>query len=371
MATVSWMLHQFLMTHRERIIALTREKIATLVAPREVEAEFHQGVPLLLEQLIQLLQAEAPRAAAVQQEMGERAILHGQDMLSKGFTVSQLVHDYGAVCQAITEVVAEHETAHETVISPDEYHLMNAFLDKAIAEAVTGYGRQHEQLLSRQETGRLGVLAHELRNLISAASLAYQALRSGRVGIGGNTGNVLGRSLNSLRDLIDRSLSEVRLASGVGMRERVRVAELVQDVEASATMDAEERGLRLRVLPPDYRLEVEVDRHLIESAMANLLQNAFKFTHTGGQVSMRTSTREGQVLIEVEDECGGLPPGKAEELFRPFEQRGRDRSGLGLGLAISLRSVQTNGGQLSVRDLPGRGCVFTITLPLAPSSPDE
>ncbi|MET0402127.1 MAG: HAMP domain-containing sensor histidine kinase [Cystobacter sp.] len=342
-----------------------RKKIADRVAPRAVEEEFQLEVPLLLEHLIQALHAEAPRAAAVQQEMEQRAVLHGQHMLRKGFTVAQLVHDYGAVCQAITEVAVDQGV----LISSQDYHFMNRFLDNAIAEAVTGYGHQHEQALSQQETGRMGFFAHELRNRISTASLAYQAIKSGRVGIAGNTGNALGRSLKSLRDLVDRSLSEVRLSAGIGKRERVRVAELIQDVEASATVDAAERGIHLHVQPPDYELEVEVDRQLVESAMANLLQNAFKFTRAGGHVSLRARINGGQVLIEVEDECGGLPPGKAEELFRPFEQRGRDRSGLGLGLAISLQCVQTNGGALSVRDLPGKGCIFTIVLPLAPSPP--
>ncbi|WP_434382357.1 sensor histidine kinase [Melittangium boletus] len=367
MATVSLMLSQFLTTHREQIIALTQKKIAERMSPRAVEEEFMNEIPLLLEQLIQSLQAQAPRAAAVQREMEQRAVLHGQDMLRKGFTVSQLVHDYGAVCQAITEFALEQGT----LIATEDYHFLNRFLDDAIAEAVTGYGSQHEQALSHQETGRMGFLAHELRNLISAASLAYQALSSGRVGITGNTGKALGRSLAGLRDLVDRSLSEVRLASGIGNRERVRVARLIENVEATAMMDAEERGLHFLVLPPDYELEVDVDRQLIESAMANLLQNAFKFTQAGGHVSLRAHRSEGQVLLEVEDECGGLPPGKAEELFRPFEQRSRDRSGLGLGLAISLRSVQTNEGTLSVRDLPGKGCIFTIALPLAPASPVE
>ena len=59
----------------------------------------------------------------------------------------------------------------------------------------------------------------------------------------------------------------------------------------------------------------------------------------------------------------------AELIFRPFEQRSSDRSGLGLGLAICPQSVEANGGELSVRDLPGKGCVFTISLPLAPPSP--
>jgi signal transduction histidine kinase len=69
--------------------------------------------------------------------------------------------------------------------------------------------------------------------------------------------------------------------------------------------------------------------------------------------------------FEIEDQCGGLPPGKAETLFNPFEQRSADRSGLGLGLAICMRGTLAVGGTLRVRDLPGRGCVFMVELPLA------
>jgi len=69
-------------------------------------------------------------------------------------------------------------------------------------------------------------------------------------------------------------------------------------------------------------------------------------------------------LIEVEDECGGLPEGDSESLFHLFEQRGSDRSGMGLGLGISRRGVELNGGTLYVRNLQDRGCVFTIDLPM-------
>jgi signal transduction histidine kinase len=68
-------------------------------------------------------------------------------------------------------------------------------------------------------------------------------------------------------------------------------------------------------------------------------------------------------MIEVKDECGGLPDGKAEELFRPFEQKSSDRTGLGLGLSISRRAVQANDGTLSVRNIAGVGCIFTIDFP--------
>lgn len=88
-------------------------------------------------------------------------------------------------------------------------------------------------------------------------------------------------------------------------------------------------------------------------------------THANGRVTIRARTENGRVSIEVEDECGGLKQG-GKDLLRPFgDRRGIDRSGLGLGLAISRKAVTANGGEVSARDLPGKGCIFTIDLPLA------
>ena len=73
-----------------------------------------------------------------------------------------------------------------------------------------------------------------------------------------------------------------------------------------------------------------------------------------------------RVLIEIQDECGGLPSGNVNELFRPFQQRGADRTGMGLGLAFSRWGVEANNGRLYARNLPDRGCVFSIDLPRIP-----
>jgi signal transduction histidine kinase len=97
----------------------------------------------------------------------------------------------------------------------------------------------------------------------------------------------------------------------------------------------------------------------------NLLQNAFKYTHSEGHVTIRTRAEQGRVFIEVEDECGGIQPGD-DGLFRAFgDRKGSDRSGLGLGLSISQRAVTANGGEIHHRDVPGKGCIFTIELPRA------
>jgi hypothetical protein len=102
---------------------------------------------------------------------------------------------------------------------------------------------------------------------------------------------------------------------------------------------------------------------MLASAVSNLLQNAFKFSRRDGSVSLTVTASGDRIRIEVEDECGGLPDGKIEELFLPFEQQSSDRAGLGLGLSISRRAVQANDGKLHVRNLAGKGCVFTIELP--------
>lgn len=211
----------------------------------------------------------------------------------------------------------------------------------------------------------LGFLAHEMRNLLMTSMLTFDALSKGNVGVHGSTGKLLGRSLRRMRALIDRTLAEVRLEAGTPTVERVQVAALLEEIEIVATIEAKDQNLQLSVEPGPYDVAVQGDHQILASVLANLVQNAIKFTVPGGHVKLRAQLREGRVLIDVADQCGGLPPGSAENLFRPFEQHGLDRSGMGLGLAISLKGVRASGGQLHVLDRPGLGCVFTVDLPLA------
>ena len=359
------MLFDFIKTNRHELIERTRDKVRARSAPRARPEEIETGVPLFLTQFGELLAlAELDRDTPA---ISASASRHGHALLRRGFTVAQVVHDYGHICEAITELAGEQKKVFKT----EEFHRLNLSLDNAIAQAVTEYSRQRELNLAGEEVERLGFLAHELRNLISTATMAFQFLKGGTVAIGGNTGAVLDRSLTGLRDLVDRSLAEVRLASGQHLRTRVLVAEFIEEIEVSAALDAQTRKILLNVAPVEYGVFVQADRQLLASAVNNLLQNAFKFTRPGGQVSLRASTRSGHVHIEIEDQCGGLPPGQVEELFRPFDRRGADKSGLGLGLAIARRSVGANGGEIQVKDQPGRGCVFTVVLPIASAPPGE
>jgi signal transduction histidine kinase len=354
------MLSEFLTTHREKIIAKARSKVASRPAPRATSEELQTGVPLFLEQLVTTLRGEVStgRTAASDHQIGLSAAKHGKALQKIGFTAAQVIHDYGDVCQAITELAAELDAQ----ITPDEFHTLNRCIDEAMAEAVSEFGRQRELSISDDETERLGFFAHELRNVLSNSMLAFEILKSGSVGIDGSTGALLGRNLARMRDLIDRSLAEVRLKAGIKKRQRVPLSEFIEEVEVAATIEAKARGMQLTITPVPAGVAISVDRQILAAVVANLVQNALKFTRPGGHVLVKTHADKEHAFIAVEDECGGLA-GNPEELFTPFEQRSADRSGLGLGLAIAREGVTANGGEISARNIAGRGCVFTIELP--------
>ena len=357
-------------------MARARARLLARTVPPPTEAEVRDGIPLFLRQLEVILRGEQhtderPGTAEVgaPSAMGESASRRGGELRTAGFSIAQVVQGYGDVCQAITQLSDELQAP----ITADEFRTLNRCLDEVIAEAVTEFARQRDRSVASENTERLGVFAHELRNLLNNAMLAYEAMKTGTVGIESNTGRMLGRSLIGLRDLIDKSLTEVRIEAGASLRERVRLAEFMEEVEIAATVAASARGHELAVHPVDGGAAIDVDRQLLGAALGNLLQNAFKFTPANGRVDLRTDTTTlpGSVLIEVEDECGGLPRGFAESLFEPFRYRSADRSGLGLGLIIARRGVEANGGVLRVRDLPGKGCVFTVEIPRAQASGSE
>lgn len=355
------LLHEFLVANREVILERSRDQIATRHAPVPTSAELVHGLPLFLDQLIAVLRASKGERVVGRHDLGESAARHGADLLRHGLTVGQVVQDYGSICQSVTELADERHTE----ITADDFQVFNRCLDDAIAQAVTSYESQRDGAVDRSGAEHLGVLGHEMRNLLNTAMLTFDALVRGRVGIQGSTGALLGRSLRGLRVVIDRTLAEVRLGVGKTQPERVMVAALMEEIEIVATLEARERDLTLSIDHGPQDVAVNGDQQILASAVANLVQNAFKFTRPNGHIWISARTRADRVLIEVQDECGGLRPGKVDELFLPFEQRNTDQSGIGLGLSISLKGVRANGGEIHALDHPGKGCTFTIDLPRA------
>jgi signal transduction histidine kinase len=355
------MLHEFVTTNREAIIARTREKLTHRPWPTASTNELDHGVPLFLTQLSETLRWESTPSPFAPDAIGASAARHGADLLALGFTVSQVVHDYGDVCQAVTELALERHAP----ITTQEFHTLNRCLDNAIAEAVTEHARVTAESKSIEEVERLGQLTHEIRDKLNTALFAFHALKRGAVAINGSTGAVLGRSLMSLRSLVDGTLADIRLAAHQQRREPVSLTEFLNDIAVAGSLDAEYRGLTFVIEPVDPELTVSGDPQLLSSAVMNLLNNAFKFTRSGGSVVLRAYHQDRRLRIEVQDECGGIPE-SAGDPFQPFgDQLGSDRTGLGLGLSIARKAIRAHGGDIQIRNTPGKGCVFVIEVPLA------
>jgi signal transduction histidine kinase len=354
------MLYEFITLHREEIITRCRAKVATRSIPPPTETEINHGVPLFLDQLVALLESGGTSTLEIDASAGQ----HGHDLLVKGFTISQVVHDYGDVCQTITELAGESNAP----ISSDDFRTLNRCLDDAIASAVTVFERESQKSdavkATDRENERMGYLVHEMRNLVNTAIIAFEVLKTGNVGVSGSTGAVVNRTLTSLRDLIARTVDEVR-TKGVGQnKKRITVAAFIDEFGASARLQASVQGLAMNICAVPPELVIEADQRVLTAVLGNLLQNAFKFTRPRTMVTLRVRSSADRVLFDVQDECGGLPgETEAAELSATFEQRGADRTAMGIGLTFSRWGAEASGGRLYARNLPGKGCVFTLDLP--------
>lgn len=366
------MLHDFLAANRAILIGRCRLMAAARSEPETADYDLAKGFPVFFDQLIGVLAAEqqaqdcsanVKRDTGAKTEIRDTAMHDGHELLEQGFTLEQVVRNYGDVCQAVTSLAFETKTP----VAIDEFRTFNGCLDSAIAGAVTQHATNHSPdhgLSTEAWSSRLGPLAHELRNHLQTATLVVAAIKAGNVAVSGATGAVLDRSLLGMRSLIDHALAEVRVSARMpAHRESIKLAQFLGNLKVSASFDALARGTPFTMAPVAEHIAVYAEPEMLAAAVGNLLQNAFKFTKHHTEVWLRAYVQGDRVLIEVEDRCGGLPAGVADSLFQPFAQSGDDRTGLGLGLDISRRSVEANGGVLTVRDVPGTGCIFTIDLP--------
>jgi signal transduction histidine kinase len=380
------MLLEFLNTNQTEILALTEQKTKELAGSNPTSTLLRQGLPIFFDQLKEILRLEEDEPLTVpkdskemtkaaeendeekmavasgrpnEAELAKTAAQHGAELMRLGYTLSYAVHAYGSMCQSITELASKKHS----IISAKEFHDLNRCLDVAIAGAVTEFQSQKDTEVQDKEAEHLGFLAHELRNTLMAINFSVKMIKQGTVGFSGNTGRILDTSLERMQTLIDQSLTEVRLRVDLKPHpEQVNVKQLVNQILTTEEIEAKHRNIKIKTVINSDQV-VEVDHQFLYSALSNLIQNAFKYTHQGGEVEIRSSIIEGDILIEVEDECGGLK-NETVDLFKPFEKHNKNKSGLGLGLTIAQRAILLNNGKIEVQNLPKKGCIFKITLPV-------
>jgi hypothetical protein len=198
-------LHEFIAVHRDTILRRWGGMVAMRSLSPASENGGRDGICQFLDQLGEVLRVGESCSA----EISWSAALHGHERLLQGCSVSQVVHDYGDICQAVTGLAAELEIG----LSTEDFQTLNRCLDEAIAAAVSEYGRRETQTILDAAVARgkaqLDFLTHELRNRTTAAILAFQALKAGNTGLPVTTGAVLERSLVGIRDLISGPLADV------------------------------------------------------------------------------------------------------------------------------------------------------------------
>ena len=214
------MLLKLLTSNRTELLKRCREKVALRFAPDEVPAVVDHGIPLFLDQLARILGKE--RLTSVRpitttdpsSDIGKSAAIHGVELLRLGYTVDQVVHHYGDVCQGVAELAIEQDAS----ISADQFRTLNRCLDEAIADAVAAFGHDREAAFAAQAQflhQEVGLFADKQRHLITLAIETFTAIKTGQIGVTGATGTALIKLLHELRDGIDCALPELRLASGM------------------------------------------------------------------------------------------------------------------------------------------------------------
>jgi signal transduction histidine kinase len=347
-------LPELLASHRDDVIRRWAEKVRGTLHPVSMpRLELVDHLPMFLEEVAYHIRLnESPDTSPTAGE-------HGLQRLGLGFNLDAVVREYGALRDCIVEEAA----ARGVVIRPVERETLFDCVITGIAEAVSEYQRQRDAELQRQTSEHFAFVAHELRNPLGTAMTAFTILRSGGKIADERLANILERALTRTHDLIERSLRLAQVGAGITVRrDKVMLRAMLEEAEFAATAEAEAKGVELTI-HSETDGELEVDTRLVHSALTNLVRNAVKFTHDGSRVQIRAVLANSRVVIEVEDRCGGLPPGEIEQAFAPFVQLGIDRSGFGLGLAIAKQAADAHGGAIRVQNLPGKGCIFALELP--------
>jgi signal transduction histidine kinase len=349
-----------LRTRSSEVLARWKERVVGTLTPVGTRPpEILDGLPGFLEHVASDVAAGIERPAAP----SPSATDHGAQRFHAGFSVGAVIREYQVLQECILDVASENGIE----LAIDDVRCVACRISAAIAEAVEEFTRERDAAINRERNQHLGFIAHELRNHVSTARVAIELQRRQMPDPPAAIERAH-RALNQLQRLIDETVLDVRLGTLSGGMAELRLElldlrELAAEVAAEVADDATLKDVRL-LLEEGAAVEVEADRILMRSVVDNLIRNAVKFTGPGQAVTIRVRATDDRAGLSVEDRCGGLPENRTEELFLPFIQKGADRSGYGLGLAIAKRAAEAHLGTIQARNLPGIGCIFSIDVPL-------
>ncbi|HVI00004.1 MAG TPA: HAMP domain-containing sensor histidine kinase [Enhygromyxa sp.] len=347
-------LAEYLAANRQRLIDRWKDLVVERLELGLEHSQLVDDLPWFLDELAAA--ARTPDSAGPNLECARS---HGHHRHLQGVQIGSLTVELALVGEATVQLLREdgQPLAHQDI------ELLFQLIGRATAESVAAYVALRDKQLAEQAARHVAFIAHEIRNPLHNAKMAATLTDSGPPELRERNATRLQRALTQLSDLVDNVLVEARLAADLSLNvERSNVVELLTTVSDDVIAQAEARGQTITIDAQPF--ELDADRKLLLSALANLAKNAVKFTHDGGTIWLRASAADGRAMLEVADECGGMPEDLPARLFDPFVQVGADRSGFGLGLAIVKQAVDAHRGSIRVINRPGFGCTFVIDVPL-------
>jgi signal transduction histidine kinase len=355
-------MHEALAARRDQVVERWKAQVRGTLAPDALASfELVDHIPEFVDEIIASLRHADGSPGGTAADEPSTAAGHGTQRLRLGFSLDSVVREYGVLRDVIVATVREHD-AQPTF---RELQVLFDCIVSGIAVAVSSYTLQRDAELVRQANEHFAFIAHELRNPLSTATLAFQLLEQrGELPAGSSAVGSLRRGLLRTSELVDQTLQIARVASGIELRrEWTTLRALFEEVQLGALPEASLREVELR-MTIGSTARISVDVRLIRSALGNLLRNGVKYTSHATVVELRGTIADGRMVIEVEDCCGGLPPGQVEAAFAPFVRLDSQQSGFGLGLAIAKQAADAHGGTIRVQNLPGKGCIFVLDLPV-------
>jgi signal transduction histidine kinase len=355
-------LSNLLAARRVEILERWTQRISREHADKDLSrGELWDHLPLFFDEVLAALASvESSGEAVSASEEITASTAHGTQRLRVGFDLVEVIREY----EILTECILDEIEVLGGSVSIRHFRRVQRLLNIARADAVSAYVERRDVEIARAHSQHVAFIAHELRTPLMNAFFATAALRKKARTEDERELSLLTRNLASLRELIDDVLTADRLAGKLQLkREALDLRALIDQVVADTRVTAEQRQIDITVSAPQV-LPYSGDRRLLRSAIGNIIGNAIKFTHEGEAIAIRAEQRGESLVVDVEDACGGLPDGNVAELFEPFIQRGEDRTGFGLGLAIVKQAIEAHSGSALVRNIPGKGCVFTLQLPV-------
>jgi signal transduction histidine kinase len=233
----------------------------------------------------------------------------------------------------------------------------------------------------RRKDEFIALLAHELRNPLAPISSGIEILKRRDLdpAIAERVTLTMSRQAAQLVRLIDDLLDVSRINSGrLQLRKtRIRLADIVRDAVAAVRPMIERAEHELTVDTPREPIMLEGDAARLTQVVANLLNNAARYTPSGGKIALSVKRERGSVVLSVKDAGYGIPEASLPHVFEMFypgaDPRSATQTGLGIGLALAKSLVDMHGGTINASSAGlDRGAEFTLRLPaLAQSATDE